>query len=430
MRNGLNGIISRADGMVSEGIDNTAGYDIEDYEEAIVAAEEAAELEKEIEESAEVIDDVNELVTTIEDKSTALIENLETMSQTEVAMAVAEVKTLAGVAVTTTSDDGVVGVDAEAYGQDYKRAATADMEAISDSLKKAWETFIGLFAKMFRAIGKLIQDSIMWFNNTSKKTKALLKEVTEKGALKENIELKDVKKAIGSKLALICYPNGHYDGFVTAGEGFATIVKSSVGLANKADRDTVDKIFEGVVRTKSAAFTSVSALDEADFIKLSRIDGAGMKYLVATEVSSGIIAYKSYESIRLTDVAIASIKVNAIPGLDVIKKALDGVSKADTLIKSTSDKLYAELKKAGDGIKKDIETVKPADSSFKLAWAKVTGGTTFEQMNASQKASYLRNKASFMAKWNSDVIYGAAGLAKEVNAVASIFLGCYVPKKK
>lgn len=117
------------------------------------------ELSAAIESDMVVVDEASTVLTTVENQVETLNENIDTMSPMEIGRAIGAIETnLDRVSNDTTT------VDTESIGT-VKR----DLEAISDSIKKAWEAVKQFFRAVWAKIKKYYYSFMIWLKNDTRK---------------------------------------------------------------------------------------------------------------------------------------------------------------------------------------------------------------------------------------------------------------------
>jgi len=403
-----------------------------DYESIITTTATAAMDEESIS------NDVNDL-----NRHVNLIVSIESQIQSLTAAATADdglSKMAIGIALGALRQDATrllgsalgEGVDAEALDNDVVRAAVAEAEAISDTLKKAWETLKQFIAKVLKKIKQLATDIVLWAINGEKEASALIKTISDYDALKTDVKLDKVKESIGSRLATLSIDAGEYK--FSAGKLFSASRKEltdmSKGVNGKASMSAVDTIvLDALKKNKSSFIGEVPMITNEHFIRVTRYDGSKLRFAVGTEID-GVTGYEKYVKLTVSDKAIKSITLAAVPALSEIKTILTDAVAISKSIAKTKDALYKEMIEVDKEVSGDIENLKFKDGIFKLAWTKTLGSKSLEQLTADEKVAAVRTKSSFVSTYTSDVLFGLNAQVKEAIGVSKIFLGQYDKKKK
>lgn len=166
---------------VSIDSNDTESIDIRDLEELSAA----------IESDMVVVDEASTVLTTVENQVEVLNNNIDTMSPMEIGRAIGAIETNLD---RVTPDTNII--DTESIST-VKR----DLEAISDSIKKAWEAVKQFFADLWNKIKSYIRKFISWINGTRKVSDDRLDKLingTDFSKLKKGVTEVDIFNKFGN----------------------------------------------------------------------------------------------------------------------------------------------------------------------------------------------------------------------------------------
>lgn len=411
-------------GMDVENFDSTGAVASLDYESMmLMEAEEAEFVEQatETEEAIEAFEDASTIAVEVQEEIQTTLENIEDMSPVAVGKALGAIAEKASELVDVVE----TAVDAEAMDADYKAGARMELEAISDSIKKAWEAVKNFFRSVWAKIKQLIQNVGLWVVNGEKKTKAAKELLGKKSTTLDGEISADKAKEVAKKLL-------NAVGFF--GSTILEVEKSDVnawlsGLTDMAKTTNVDKEIESLIKTNGTLLTGTPVLDGSTSIKVVRLDGSNLKVVVLKNFD-GTNGYHSYASIGVSKLIAAKSEAEIAKGISAVTKGAEihkeaGVMLANAAtiqgkIKSIKDALYKEMSEVGKQVDSDVEKVKFDQGFFKMVWSSTLGKKSAEQMTADEKVRLVRNRASFTSKYTFDVLYGLHGLANGATKAAII----------
>lgn len=360
------------------------------------------------------------VITDVEERAVAGLSDLEHLSAVGCGVMIGQLDMVASKLLSTA---GSVA-DTEAMDENPQEATKHSIEAISDKIKSAWEAVKKFFKVIWVKIQQLVADFLLWIGDSSKKVDALVKMADAKGDLKDKVDVDAVAKKLGVRLASANVLSGMSE------FSFAPLVE--VEAMMKAVMD-FEKGKPGVYEAKdisklAKSYQGIPALTDDQIIKVSRVDGTSLRFVVAEKVGANW-GYSKYVKASLTDKAAKEIGLKKVPTLAEIIDALKNAADIAKQAKAVKDTLYKEMTTVAKEINTDIEKVQFEQGIFKMVWSKTLGEKSLDQLTAEEKVSLLRNKSSLTSTYTFDILYGINGIVKDTIGASKICLDQYVAKK-
>lgn len=421
-------ILDRLNAMDTESIETEVTLEVLDFESMVEVAESeetVVEAAEEVEEAVEVFTEAAEIIEEIQDEVEEVLENIEEMSPVAVGKALGAIAEKASELI----DVAETAVDAEAMNADYKAGAKVELEAISESIKKAWLAVKNFFKTVWIKIKKLISDVVLWAVNGTKKLNSVRAQLAKKSNdLVEGKDGKAFREYEVTKLATLSFLSG------TSADSYGKMKDSSGATLDLNKQSALDKDVEKAIKKDPTAFTNTVALDSNDIIKVTRCDGKSLSYVIATK-DGGALGFKKYVKASLSeksfkvllDAAMKDDKFDLTK--DEINKLLNTAAGIIAEIKPASAKLFKDMADVDAIVSGDIEKYK-ADAAglWKMTFSrsKVTGA----ELTASERLTIVRNRASFTSRVTYDVLFGLNSISNDMIAIASKAVTFYQDEKK
>jgi hypothetical protein len=399
----------------------------------------ALQLEEEATETVEVLSDLKEVAEEIQEVVDDTLENIETMTDVEIGMAVKEVETLVE-ELGEDTEELVDGVDAEAMRQDAKAVAKILLDSYRTKADNALagtadaEGFLDIFKSAETKFKETTIKSKQWVSNNDAKIGDLNATIAEKAnEKKDGVDAKSVASKLGNRLATVRAAGASLDDLTKFAGALTVIPESASGLT----------AIDGEVLTFIKKFDK--GIKAEDFVKAVRVDGKSLSYVVLSKVD-GQVGFREYKSISIPGAALttAAGKVtDAEITVDYAKKLIATAKTLSDAINGATTTLAKEIETIKGMLSKDIEQAKwDKGPMFKmggwnwffvilggvigiagsLAEAARDGKKSFEELSAKDKERVLRARAELTARYANDAIFGLNNLVNELLESASIIL--------
>lgn len=417
-------LMDEIQGMDVEGFGTVAAEAL-DFESIMTMDVEEAEFQAQAEETEKAVDafeEASEIAVEVQEEIQETLENIEEMTPVAVGKALGAIAEKAS----DIADVAETAVDAEAMDADFKAGARLELEAISDSIKKAWEAVKNFFRSVWAKIKQLVHNVGLWVVNGEKKTKSVADKLAKKDKTFKNDKMDEAKEKAAKS---IVGARGVFSDLLLKDRGALNDWLSGLTDMNKLDKGS--DALEKLVKSKASEFKGIPALDSTTSLKLVRCDGKSAKAVVLKKFE-GVNGYSSYVTIQSPKFELAAereqitAEVKAIAtasaAYDEAKIALENATIIQKSIKATKDALYKEMGEVGKQVDGDVEKVKFDQGFFKMVWSDTLGKKTAEQLTANEKVRLVRNRASFTSRYTFDVLYGLNGLANGQTRAAVAYM--------
>lgn len=400
---------------------NTGVMDVEAYHDMDVRDMDREEMENEITEDIAIATEASDTVVEIQEAVDVLAANVEEMNPVEVGKAIGAIEDKLET-VAENVEEAVVDTEALASGN-LASGVRRELEAISDKLKSAWLKIKQFFRAVWEKIKQMGRSLILWLTDGTKKAKALLEKIDKKGELKSDLDYKQIADKLGTKLAIV------FDADLKP----AVLVKalSGVDVGDPASSDSSPGV-EKLVRNSTDYKVSINLTSKHN-VAVTRITNGVIKFMTYTTDQT----YAGYHSATMTPSASARIResiakdiVSGTFNLNSIQEFLKIVPDLTDTAKKQNDGATKYLSELDKLLSTNIEDVKFKQGMFKTIWSNTLGHKSADQYTAEEKVKVIKNMMSASTSSISDTIFGLTGLVKEINAVATIVLGCYKDKSE